>query len=154
MTTAQTSGGGGRSVWAVVTGFLVTAALSLGVDAVTHATGAFPAWGQPMSDGLFAWASAYRVALTILGGYVTARLAPREPMRHVLVLGLAGSVAAGIGLASTWNAGLGPRWYPILLFVTALPCVWVGGRLWTPPRSGALPRSARRLGEHWRAQTR
>lgn len=129
MTPSGTTGGRGRGIWAVAAGFLVTAVLSLGTDVLLHASGVYPGWGQPMSDGLFGWATAYRVAFTILGGYIAARLAPHTPMRHVLVLGLVGSVAAGLGLIATWNAGLSPRWYPVLLLVTAMPSVWVGGRL-------------------------
>lgn len=123
----------GRSSGAVGAGFVVTAALSLGTDAVMHGTGAFPGWGQPMSDGLFVWATAYRVVFTILGGYVTARLAPRRPMAHVVWLGVIGTVVATAGVAATWNAGpaFGPRWYPVLLVLTALPCVCAGGRLCT-----------------------
>ena len=121
----------GRSTGALAAGFVVTAALSLGVDVVMHGTGVFPGWGQPMSDGLFAWATVYRVAFTILGGYVTARLAPHRPMTHVVWLGAIGTLAATAGAAATWNAGpeFGPRWYPVLLVITALPCVWAGGRL-------------------------
>lgn len=121
--------GAGRGAGAVVSGFLTTAVLSVAMDAVMHATGVFPPWGRAMSDGLFAWATLYRVAFTVLGGFVTARLAPRRPMAHVLVLGGIGVVAATLGLVATWNAGpaFGPKWYPILLVVTALPCVWMGG---------------------------
>lgn len=120
-----------RSIGALAAGFFVTAALSLGTDAVMHGTGVFPGWGEPMSDGLFAWATVYRVAFTVLGGYVTAKLAPRRPMAHVLWLGLIGTIVAAAGAAATWNAGpaFGPRWYPVLLVLTALPCVWAGGLL-------------------------
>ena len=54
-------------------------------------------------------------------------------MFHVLVLAAIGTIVATIGLVATWNAGpaLGPRWYPILLVVTAVPCVWLGGGLRT-----------------------
>jgi MFS family permease len=135
--TTTTTDGRGRSIWAVAAGFLATAVLSLGLDVVMHATGIFPGWGQPMSDGLFVWATAYRMAFTILGGYVAARLAPRNARRHVLVLGILGSIAATIGLVATWNAGLGPRWYPVLLLITAMPCVWAGGRLSTRTMSQA-----------------
>ena len=40
-----------------------------------------------------------------------------------------GLILSVVGLVATWNAGpeLGPRWYPILLVVTALPSAWVGG---------------------------
>ena len=121
----------GRSVLAVFAGFVTTALLSVGADAVMHGAGIFPPLGQPMSNGLFVWATVYRCAFTVLGGYVTAALAPRSPMSHVVVLGAIGMVAATVGLVVTWNAGpaLGPKWYPILLVVTALPCVWSGGFL-------------------------
>ena len=121
----------GRSIGALAAGFFVTAALSLGTDVVMHSTGVFPGWGEPMSDGRFAWATVYRVAFTILGGYCTARLAPRRPMAHVVWLGVIGTAVATAGAAATWNAGpaFGPRWYPVLLAVTALPCVWAGGLL-------------------------
>jgi hypothetical protein len=121
----------GRSVVAVVAGFLVTALLSVGTDAVMHATGVFPPLGEPMTGGLFVWATVYRVVYTVLGGYVTATLAPRRPMSHVLALGAIGTLAATVGTVATWNAGpaFGPRWYPVLLIVTALPCVWAGGIL-------------------------
>jgi hypothetical protein len=121
----------GRSVAAVAAGFFATALLSLGTDVVLHATGVFPPWGQAMSDGLYVLATIYRVVYTLLGGYLTAALAPRRQMSHVVTLGAIGVVVATIGAAATWNAGpaFGPRWYPLLLVVTALPCVWAGGML-------------------------
>jgi len=126
----------GRSVAAVVLGFFATAALSMAVDVVLHQTGVFPPWGQVMSDGLFALATAYRVAFTIAGGYLTARLAPDRPVRHALILGAIGTVAALIGAVATWNANLGPHWYPLALVLTAMPAVWAGG--WLRARS-AVP---------------
>ena len=121
----------GRSVGAVVAGFICTALLSVGTDAFMHARGIFPPPGEAMSDGLFALATAYRLVFTVLGGYMTAALAPRAPMTHVVILGTIGALAATAGAVSTWNAGpeFGPHWYPVLLVVTALPCVWAGGVL-------------------------
>jgi peptidoglycan/LPS O-acetylase OafA/YrhL len=118
-------------VGAVAAGFVVTALLSVGTDAVMHASGVFPPWGEPMAGGLFVWATVYRVVFTVVGGYVTATLAPNRPMRHVMILGAIGVVAATAGAVATWNAGpaFGPKWYPILLVVTALPCVWAGAIL-------------------------
>ena len=131
MTGPEAAGHRGGSVGAVLAGFALTAGLSLGMDAVMHAAGVFPPWGEPMPDGLYVWATVYRIAFTVAGGYVTARLAPRRPMRHVIVLGVVGLVAAAAGAAATWNAGLafGPRWYPLALIATALPSVWAGGIL-------------------------
>lgn len=121
----------GRSAGALGAGFVVTAALSLGMDVIMHVAGVFPPWGEPMSNGLFVWATIYRVVFTVLGGYVTAALAPRRPMLHVMIGGAIGIVVATIGVVATWNAGpaFGPKWYPILLVVTAVPCVWAGGML-------------------------
>jgi peptidoglycan/LPS O-acetylase OafA/YrhL len=121
----------GRSVGAVVAGLVCTALLSVGTDAFMHARGIFPPSGEAMTDKLFLWAATYRLVFTILGGYMTAALAPRQPMLHVLILGAIGALVATSGAVATWNAGpeFGPRWYPILLVVTALPCVWAGGVL-------------------------
>jgi hypothetical protein len=131
------------SIVAVGAGFFVTALLSIGTDALLHALGVFPPWGQPMSDTLFVLATMYRVVFTVAGGYLTARLAPERPMRHVIVLGCIGVVAATLGVALTWNSGpeLGPKWYPVLLVVTALPCVWLGGRMYGS-RGGRLNRQS------------
>ena len=121
----------GRSVLAVFAGFVTTALLSVGADAVMHGAGIFPRRASPCRTASYVWATVYRCAFTVLGGYVTAALAPRSPMSHVVVLGAIGIVAATAGAVATWNAGphFGPKWYPILLVVTALPCVWSGGFL-------------------------
>jgi len=39
-------------------------------------------------------------------------------------------------VVGTWNAGLGPRWYPIALAALAIPQCWVGGLLFER-RSGS-----------------
>jgi hypothetical protein len=129
-----------RGAAAVAAGFVLTALLSLATDVVMHAIGIFPPWGEPMSGALFAWATIYRVVYTVVGGYVTAALAPVRPMMHVMVLAGIGLAAAAVGAAATWNAGpaLGPKWYPLLLVATAVPCVWAGGLL----RVGRMSRSA------------
>jgi hypothetical protein len=123
----------------VAAGFLCTALLSVGTDAFLHARGIFPPTGQAMSDGLFVLAAAYRLVFTVLGGYMTAGLAPRRPMTHVVILGTIGALAATGGAVATWNAGpeFGPRWYPVLLVVTALPCVVAGG-MWRLRRQPAM----------------
>jgi peptidoglycan/LPS O-acetylase OafA/YrhL len=120
-----------RSVGAIVAGFFATFVLSIATDLALHAAGVFPPWGQPMSDGLFVLATTYRIIYTLAGGYITARLAPGRPMGHALALGIIGSFAAIAGTVATWDKGpeFGPKWYPLALVVTALPCVWLGGKL-------------------------
>jgi len=120
-----------RRIGAVLAGFLATFILSIATDLVLHAVGVFPPWGQPMSNALFLLATAYRILFTVAGGYITARLAPDRPMAHVLTLAIVGLLAAGARTMATWNQGpeFGPKWYPLALIATALPCVWAGGKL-------------------------
>ncbi|MDB5455557.1 MAG: hypothetical protein JWP92_1142 [Caulobacter sp.] len=119
-----------RSVTAVLAGFIVVVLLSIGVDAVLHAAKVYPPPGEPMNDpALNLLALAYRSVFTVLGGYVTARLAPDTPARHAFILGVIGTAVGTAGVIATWNLDLGPRWYPIALAVTGLPLTWLGG-LW------------------------
>jgi surface polysaccharide O-acyltransferase-like enzyme len=120
-----------RSVGAVFAGVLTVFILSLGTDVLLHATGIYPPWFQPMSNALFLVATAYRIVYGILGGYIAARLALDRPMLHALALGVVGLILSIAGAVGTWNAGpeFGPRWYPLALVVTALPCAWLGGRI-------------------------
>src|SRR5262245_61032292 len=119
-----------RSVGAVAAGFFAVAVGSTLVDVVLHATGVYPPWGQPIGNGLSLLATAYRVIITIAGGYLTARLAPNRPLAHAVVLGILGIAVATAATAATWNLQPppGPHWYPLALVATALPCTWLGGR--------------------------
>ena len=120
-----------RSAAAVFLGFISVAVLSLATDQVLHVLEVYPPWGQPMWDpGLNLLALSYRLLYTVLGGYITASLAPRSPMRHVAVVGLLGFIAGSAGaIVAMRLANLGPNWYPITLAVTAFPTVWLGGVL-------------------------
>jgi len=120
-----------RSVGAVLAGLLFVIIITTATDALLHATGIFPPWGQPMSDSLFVLAFAYRIVYGIAGGYITGRLAPDKPVTHALVLGVIGFVLSLAGAAATWNRGpeFGPKWYPLALIVIAIPTAWLGGKL-------------------------
>ena len=122
----------GRSIGALFAGFVAVVALSIGTDSIMRALGVFPPWNTRMSDSLFVLAFAYRSIYGIAGSYLVAALAPDRPMGHALVSGAVGVVMSGIGLIIAWNAGpeLGPSWYPLALFVTALPYAWLGGKLY------------------------
>jgi hypothetical protein len=119
-----------RSAVAIVAGFLCVAVLSLGTDQILHMLGAYPPWDEPMRDvednllALF-----YRSIYAVVGGYVTARLAPSSPMRHVLVLGCIGTLLSALGAYAAITMDMGPAWYPIALVVSALPLTWLGGCL-------------------------
>ena len=116
-----------KSIRAVFAGFITVVILSVGTDSILEVSGIFP----PPSQGLFiTWmlvlALMYRCVYTVAGGYVTAWLSPDHPVRHSIILGSIGTVAAIIGVVTGWS--LSQHWYPISLVVTALPCTWLGGK--------------------------
>ena len=89
------------------------------------------------STGLNLLALSSRTLYTILGGYITAALAPRAPMRHVMVVAALGFVAGTAGAIAAIKLGnLGPNWYPIALAITGPPCVWLGGVIHGARHSG------------------
>jgi hypothetical protein len=128
-----------RSIGAVVAGFLTVAVLSTVTDLCLHAARVFPPEGQPMTESLWYLATVYRLFFTVAGGFVTAAIAPSRPTTHVVVLGCIGAVMALLGVIATWDKGpaFGPKWYPISLVVTAIPCTWLGGRLRARPAETA-----------------
>ena len=119
-----------RSVVAILVGFVSVVALSLGTDQVLHMLNVYPPWGQPMFDpGLNLLALSYRMVYGVLGSYIAAALAPRNPMRHALILGLIGLPLSVLGVIAALKMNTGPLWYPVALMVTTLPCAWLGGVL-------------------------
>ncbi|TGL76782.1 hypothetical protein [Leptospira yasudae] len=116
-----------KSVWAVFAGFLTIFILSTAVDVILHQTGVYPPFGVIMSDSLFALATAYRIVFGIFSGYVTARVAPDQPMKHALALGILGVIVSITGAIVMWDAG--PAWYSLGIIAIALPCSWAGAKI-------------------------
>jgi hypothetical protein len=118
-----------RSIVAVLAGFVVVAGLSVATDEIFHLLRVYPPWGVTMTNGwLFVLALSYRIVYTVLGGWITARLAPASPMKHVMVLAIIGLIGGAAGVAvAMGRSDLGPLWYPVAIFITAYPCTWLGG---------------------------
>jgi hypothetical protein len=124
-----------QSIAAVAAGVIVIIVVTTLVDIVLHVIKVFPPLDQPLDDALALLATSYRIVISVAGAYLTARLAPEKPMKHAMILGYVGTVLGLVGLAATWNAGLGPRWYPIALAVLAIPQCWAGGRIYEATRA-------------------
>ncbi len=110
---------------------MATALLSVGTDAVMHAAQLFPPVDVRMSDGLFVVAAIYRAAYTVVGGWITARLAPGRPMHHAWALAGLGTLG-GVGGLVAWPQGgeaMGPLWYPVSILASAVPCILLGAWL-------------------------
>lgn len=113
----------------MLAGFITVAVLSVATDFILEALGVFP---PPSDQGLFitwmlALALAYRSLYAVVGGYVTAWLAPNNPAKHVIALAVLGFIGGAAGVAAGWN--LSDHWYPIAIALTGPAFVWFGGRL-------------------------
>lgn len=116
-----------KSIWAVFAGILVIVILSIATDTLLESVGFFP----PATEGLFdnsllAIALAYRTIYAFVGGFVTAKLAPSNPKKHVMILLIIGVVLGILGVVAGWN--LSQHWYPISLVFTSAFAVWLGGK--------------------------
>jgi hypothetical protein len=126
-----------KSAGAVVAGLITVAGLSTATDFALAAVGVFPSIvSGTFTPWMYCVAVAYRIAFCILGGYVTAKLAPRWPMRHVIVLGIIGTIAGVAGIVA--GVSLGHVWYPVAVAVTGFPAVWFGGYLFTKKMSAQV----------------
>jgi hypothetical protein len=120
----------GRSILAVLAGVVVVIVVTTLIDIALHVAGVYPPMNYPLNDSLAVLATSYRIIISIAGAWLTARFAPDRPMKHAMALGYVGTVLGVVGVAATWDKGLGPRWYPIALAVLAIPQCWAGGRLY------------------------
>jgi hypothetical protein len=122
-----------KSILAVFAGLVFIFISHSLTDFVLEAAGVFP----PASEGLHVtWmvllALCYRVFLSIIGCFITAKLAPQNPMKHALILGFIGVFLSTTGAVVAIPMNLSPMWYPIALIVISLPCAWIGGKLASP----------------------
>lgn len=116
-----------KRVGAVFAGLAAIFVLTMGTDALLHATGVYPLMGQRMSDGLFALSTAYRLAYGIFGCWLAARLAPDNPGLHAWALAAIGIILSIAGAGAMWK--LGPPWYSLAVIAMNPLCAWVGARL-------------------------
>lgn len=118
----------GRSIAAVVIGFIVIGVLAVGTDAaVMAALPGYFAGGRLTDPGLLLLTLAYVTLFAVAGCYLTARLAPRRPMAHALVLGVLGLLFNIAGTMARWETA--PAWYHVVALALVMPSAWLGGWL-------------------------
>jgi hypothetical protein len=115
-----------RSICAVLAGVVFIIVITTLVDLVLHATRVFP----PSPSRSTTPSHCLPRSTVSSCVWLTARLAPNQPMKHAMILGAVGVVLGFVGVVTTWNLGLGPRWYPIALVLLAIPQCWVGGKIY------------------------
>ena len=118
-----------RSIAAVLVGFVLIAALSFGADAVLRQAmpEAFDASGRVESSAVLLLIMGYVGLFAVTGCYLTARLVPRRPMLHALVLGALGLAFNVAGSVAMWDTA--PAWYHAASLALVMPYAWLGGRL-------------------------
>ena len=116
-----------KSIGAVLAGLAFIGLTHTGVDFVLQNTGVLPKDNLFVGAGLIWMVIGYRTILSIAGCYLTAALAPHNPMAHALTLGGIGAVLSSIG--AVLGADLGPAWYAWTLAASSLPISYVAGVL-------------------------
>jgi hypothetical protein len=131
-----------RSVFAIVTGFLLIGALSFGTDALMRSAmpGAFGPNGRTDSVPLLLLTLAYVTLFATFGCWLAARLAPSAPMRHALILGALGLAFNVAGTIQMWDTA--PAWYHAVALALVMPTAWLGGHLRERQLAAGVPRPA------------
>ncbi|HEY4612837.1 MAG TPA: hypothetical protein VII11_07640 [Bacteroidota bacterium] len=126
-----------KSIGSVLAGFIFNGNTHTGTDAILESSGVLPKGNLWVGTGLILVVLGYRAVWSLLGCYLTARLAPNRPLRHALVLGAIGFILSVAGAIATADMNLGPAWYAWALAVIALPVAWLGGTFYERQRMKA-----------------
>jgi len=119
-----------RSIGAVLAGLIFIGVTHTGTDAILENIGVLPKGNLHVGTGLVLIVIGYRAVLSLIGCYITARLAPNSPMKHALALGIVGVLLSAVGAIVTANMNLGPSWYAWTLVALSLPIAWLSGKLY------------------------
>jgi hypothetical protein len=111
-----------KSIGAVIAGLVFIGVTHSAIDAILESTGVLPKGNLYVSTSLILFVIFYRAVFSLLGCYLTAKLAPQNPMRHALILGGIGTLLSATGAIVTADMNLGPAWYAWSLVVIPLPC--------------------------------
>lgn len=115
-----------RSILAVLAGWGCVGVLVVLTDGLLHLL--FPAqytMGKMPPDHLAAVSLATSTLYSVVGGWVTARIAKDRPWRHIVGLMVWGELMGVASLIATW--GQVQAWYQVGLIVAWIPAVAAGG---------------------------
>ncbi len=116
------------SIGAILIGFVLSAVLSVVTDILLEKLD----W---MSQANFAQTSLsviilivlYRFIYNTIGCFLIAKLAPNNPMKHVVIIGVIGTILSVLGSIAMWDKAI--PFYNIAIILIAFPSAWVGGKL-------------------------
>jgi uncharacterized BrkB/YihY/UPF0761 family membrane protein len=118
-----------KSVVALLAGFILGAVLSIATDALMEKLGVFSmADFKNTSMGILIIVILYRFMFNAIGCYLTAKLAPNNPMRHVMIIGVVGTVLSVSGTVVMWEKAI--PFYNIAIILISFPSAWIGGKIY------------------------
>jgi hypothetical protein len=125
-----------RSILAVLAGLIVIIVTSFGIEAAVDPLmmrmfpGSLPNEATlSHSTPVWIFTFAYTLLCVAAGGYVTARLAARYPVRHALILGL---LQSALTIPAMIEFGDKARpWAWILSMILVIPAAWLGGLIFS-----------------------
>jgi hypothetical protein len=117
-----------KSVAAILAGLFANAAVTIGTDMFMSNVGIFPPFGIGFyTTSLVLLGLSYRTLFAVLGGYISARVAPSNPMLHVKWLITVGAIIGILSAIGGWNGF--PHWYLVAIVLCSIVATWIGGRL-------------------------
>lgn len=117
-----------KSIAAVFLGFVLGAALSIGTDFLLDNAGTISMENfKDSSLSIIIMVIIYRFIYNVAGCYLAAKLAPNNPMKHVIIIGIIGTILSVIGTIAMWDKAI--PFYNIAIILISFPSAWLGGKL-------------------------
>lgn len=117
-----------KSTGAIIAGFVLGAILSIGTDLLLDKLGIMSLENfKENSAAIILLVIFYRFVFNVAGSYLTAKLAPNNPMKHVIIIGVIGTVLSILGAMAMWDKAVAG--YNISIILIPLPSAWLGGKL-------------------------
>lgn len=117
-----------KSIGAILAGFVLGAFLSIGADILMDKMGIMPMDNFKQTPFIIICVViVYRFIFNVIGCYLAARLAPNKPMKHVIIIGIIGTVLSLLGSFTMWDKAI--PFYNIAIILISLPSAWLGGQL-------------------------
>jgi hypothetical protein len=118
-----------KSIGAILAGFALNTVLSGGTDFALDAAGVFNMEDvKANSNSIILAVIIYRFIFSTVGCYLTAKLAPGNPMKHSIILGITGVVISILATAAMWDPAA--AWYNISVILMLIPSAYIGAKLY------------------------
>jgi hypothetical protein len=117
-----------RSIGAISAGFISGAILSIGTDFILDNLGVMSMENFKQTSLIVVFiVIIYRFIFNLIGSYLTAGLAPGNPMKHVIIIGVIGTIFGISGSIAMWDNAI--PLYNITIILISFPSAWLGGQL-------------------------